>query len=147
MLAAQAVRLELASALQLADNSTTAISWTTQPVATNSSMHSTTTDLSHVLPQSTGVFLCHVSLTWNVANSTVYQITIEDSSGAVVAYGSWLNGSTTIATGPTFTASGIKYIDTLAAAPWVRVVVKAVGSTSRLDVTAGRTQFSVMKLR
>ena len=89
MLAAQAVRLELASALQLADNSTTAISWTTQPVATNSSMHSTTTDLSHVLPQSTGVFLCHVSLTWNVANSTVYQITIEDSSGAVVAYGSW----------------------------------------------------------
>lgn len=145
--AADAVRLSLAATQQIASNSTTAVVWTTQDVVTNSSMHSTTTDPTQVKFQSTGVYWCQAIVSWDAANSTVYQVSVEDSSGALVGFGSLTGVSTGTVAGVTLNAPGIKYVDTVGSTPFVRVVIRAIGSTSRLDATAGRTVFTVVKLR
>lgn len=142
------VRLELAASLAVANNSTTAVAWTTRIYATNSSMHSTASNPSQVTFQSTGLFDCAATISWNACNSTNYIIKVEDSSGGVVGFGSMANsGSTSVGAGLTIVARGLKYVDALAGSPWVRVVVRAIGSTNSLDNTAGQTSFTVTQLR
>ena len=145
--AVDAARLELAAALAVANNSTTAIAWTVQTLLTNSSMHSTVTAPSQVSFHSTGVYWCQATITWNAANSSQYVLAVEDSSGAIIAYDSYSQTSSVVSGGLTMTAGGLKHVALLGASPWIRVVVRAIGSTNSVDATAGRTQFNVFKAR
>lgn len=78
------VRLELTAAVEVAGNSTEAVSWTDQIVAVNSSIHSTATNSSRVTPQSTGVYLFDLYLDYRASASTAASAWIKDSSGGTI---------------------------------------------------------------
>ena len=141
--AVEAIRLELAADAAIAAASTVAIAWTVQSFATNSSLHSTSSNPSRVSPQSTGVFLCHAALVFNTATSTLVQVQIEDSSGTMIARTTSRPASGSVSV----EATGLKYIDTVAANPYVRVVVIVNSTNSVAASTAAITHFSVTKLR
>ncbi len=136
-----AVRLELAAALEIAAGTTTAVSWTVQNFVTNSSMHSTAVNPSQVAFQSTGVYQCVASITWRTnAGSSFVDIRMEDSSGGNISrtYMRPVNGNVGLVT------TGLKRVDTVAAAPWARVVVITSPSTNGIDNEL--SHFSVVKL-
>lgn len=128
-----AVRVFLDAAQEFGAASSGAILWTGQSFITNSSMHSTATNPSHLRPQSSGVYLftCNVHLTG--AASTRAVLDILDSSGGVLAY-----DDKRVPSGGTFSlsGSGLKYFDSVVGSTqWIRSRLFVVGSTARVAVS------------
>lgn len=124
------------STSQFANGSSGGVSWPTQSAITNSSMHSTGSNPDRVIPQSTGVFALSVSLTLSTAfadpSSGALDISIKDSSGGLVDFQRQIGSAGGRA--PSVAAFGMKHIDTIAAGPYLRVVlVQRGGSTHSLD--------------
>lgn len=142
-----AARLELAADQQIASGSSAAISWTSQVAVTNSSMHSTASNPSQVLFQSTGLYWCHAQVTFGIATSTVYAVYVKDSSNARIAANIQRSRSSGVDDTFILSASGLKYVDTVSANPFAKVSVTAIGSTNRVIATASQTHFDVIKLR
>lgn len=138
-----AVRLGLDAVLEFAGTSTTAVSWTRQDIAINSSMHSTTTNPTRVTPQSTGLYQCNAMVRFRATAGSGQEISIEDSSGAIIA-----NAVVSTATGVRGLAvSGLKRFDSVTGSTqWVRLVVYSNVSSNGLSTIAGLTQFEVVKL-
>lgn len=146
--AVEAARLELAAVTTaIANNSTTAIAWTVQSFVTNSSAHSTSSNPSQYRFQSTGVFRCDVEIMWSIMDSTIYLVQIEDSSGTRIGGQVVRQRSSGVDNNWTMACGGLKYVDTLAATPWVRVVVQCIGTTNSLVGNIQYTHLDVAKLR
>lgn len=134
-----AARVQLADALELAADSTTAVSWTTQAFQTNSSLHSTATNPMRLTPQTTGVYWVSAQLGFaGAATSSRCEFGIEDSSGANIAFHEARTDGNSIVYG----ASGLKRFDVTGG--WARVVVLSRTSTNRLST--GGSFFSIVKL-
>lgn len=135
-----AARVILDADLAIPNGSTTAIAWTGDVILTNSSMHSTGTNPSRLIPQTTGVYACAAVVHWNYGGSTDLSVTVEDSSGGIIGYVRNQGSSGRLA----HSLFGLKRFDTLAASPWARAVVLVTGSTNSIDRTV--SQFSMWKL-
>lgn len=137
------VRLGIDDPFQFAITSTASPSWTRNELITNSSMHSTTTNPTLVIPQSTGVYLCLATIYFRSATGHSQFVSIEDSSGGFVAHVE----SDSTPNIKSVHAAGLKRIDTLSGSTqWFRVVVYSNGSTNSLSTLVGYTQFEVIKL-
>ena len=136
---AEAIRLQLDAALDIANNTTLAVPWTNQIYAINSSLHSTATNPSRITPQSTGLFRCDLTTLWRSNNaSTQYNCVVEDSSGGIIA-----SFTQKIGNSVSVTAAGTKRYDVTGG--YVRVVLRAVGDTN--SVTASNeTYFEMVKV-
>lgn len=133
-----AAQVTLAAAFNLANNSTTAITWAEQTYLINSSMHSTASNSDRLVPQSTGLWCITGNIVGSVAltqSTASLRVVIEDSSGAELA-----KESETGAGGhePGLNLVGYKRFDSLAASPWARIVarVKDGGSTQSLSTVS-----------
>jgi len=125
-----AVRMTFDADPEIADNSTTALSWTQQTFATNSSLHSTGTNPERITPQSTGVYMCQAGIAWNTLTSTDYYIRIEDSSGTIIGASRDQGAQGRRAQ----TISALKRFDSVSGSTqWIRIVVLAVGTTNSID--------------
>ena len=120
-----AVRLGLQSVVDLTQNTTLAVAWTRQTFITNSTMHSTASNPSQLLPQSTGIYAISVGLTLSNnhgASTGRFAFDIEDSSGTIVGGAS--NNMVDLGGGNArVNVTALKHFDDLTATPWVRVVV------------------------
>lgn len=131
-----AVRLALNANFGLANNSSAAVQWSTAHFATNSSLHSTTTSPERMTPQSTGIYAVAVNLTlinnYTDNSSVRVQVTVEDSSGGIVAFQNNHMVTPWIGSASLF---GLKRFDSVSGSTqWLRVVVLQVsGSTNSID--------------
>lgn len=132
------------STSQFASGSSGGVSWPTQALLTNSSLHSTGTNPDRLSPQSTGVYALSVSVSLAAQfadpSTGTIDISIKDSSGARVEFVR-VNGS---AGGrpPSITGFGMKHFDTLAASPYLRIaLLQRGGSTASLDSTLSFLRF------
>lgn len=126
----------------LAHNSTAAVAWPTQLYATNSSLHSTGANPERFIPQSTGIYVLAAQLTLNsTPGSTAYfRLTVEDSSGATIAFASVGNAGDEQ---PSASLVATKRFD--AVGGYLRLVaLHTTGSTSSLN--GGRNFASFYKL-
>ena len=144
-----AVRLVLSSVVDLTNGSTLVVSWSTALIATNSSMHSTTTNRERVTPQSTGVYAFHASITFSQAlasgSTEVGLVVVEDSSGTALVTQFTVGDD---GTAPVVSVSGLKRFDSVAGSTqWLRVVTTVrEGSTNSVAASGQVTTFDVYKL-
>jgi hypothetical protein len=137
------VKLGLQAAQVIGSSALSTVLWTQQLIATNSSLHSTTTNPGRVTPQSTGVYMALAQLYTpaGAGGSSVFQVTILDSSGgSVAAFQRHTNSTNQV----TLLAQGAKRFDVLGG--FLTVEVAAFGvSTSELGAL-GTNLFHVWKL-
>lgn len=120
---------------------TAAISWITETLVTNSSMHSTGTNPSRVIPQSTGVYAITAQIAFERNDSGYREIVIEDSSAGIFALkylGPSTNNTLHIAH-----MTGFKRFDVTGG--YVRVVVSQ-GAASTMSLNQANTNLCVRKL-
>lgn len=136
-----AVRLALNAKVDITHNTTLAISWSTAHFATNSSIHSTTTNPERMTPQSTGIYAIQVTIAGNnnSGSSASLEVAIEDSSATVIGVGRGnIAGGSGPSGFPSASAFALKRFDSITGSTqWVRAVVKQLdaGSTQSLDST------------
>ena len=78
--------VRVAGASSEASSVVTVIAWTVQTYITNSSMHSTATASSCLVPQSTGLYEARAQVNFNANSTGSRQVMILDSSGARIAF-------------------------------------------------------------
>lgn len=136
-----AVRLSIGSTLAVVSGQFPVVNWLTQDYITNSSMHSSVTDSSRVVPQSTGVYCATFQATFNFNSSGYRDAYIMDSSGATVARSRVFVGTQNAVT--TVQVSGTKRFDALGG--FLKAAVSQ-SDASTMSLTAADTWFEVRKL-
>lgn len=129
------------STTQMGHASTVAVTWPTQLVALNSSIHSTGTNPERLTPQSSGVYVVSVTLTvvGSLVSTAGMRCQLFDSSKGT--FGTMSVGSAG-GYAPSISVLGLKRFDVVASTQWVRAVFdQQTGSTLSLNGTLSFCRF------
>lgn len=131
--------VRLPSTVAVGSSSFSTLSFTAETFVTNSSMHSTASNPSRLIPQSTGVYQFTAQIGMSAAGSGVRQVQIQDSSGVDIAS---LRVSESTGFDVIVQATGYKRFDALGS---YCVVVTAMSGNSTMSLSSG-SWFAMVKL-